>query len=311
MTPTWVGRPRRQLVHLRLGEASSDHNRRPLAEIIGHLAAEGYRGCVIWDAHRVSPRTIEELAASGRRHGLHVTIGLPWSALSWARPLVPHADSLFFEIEATSACPTGMSIAGLGLGRKLDVGIAVATEHAAIVEHAARFAVATDARWLWLRVPTPRHASTAADQLQLTMAYIAGRRMRATYGGRLQIDFDAGERVPLLAETAEVVAAARARAELPLACLLSTLEITCEGRVLPMHVDFPEQFALGSLAEAPLAELIRRWRRWHWREFVDCCTTARAMIAAEDGWPVFDWNRVLLRAAAKNATQSPPAPSEP
>ncbi len=302
---TVSSRPRRQLVHLRLGDAASDHNRRPLAEVIGHLAAEGYRGCVIWDAHRVSPRMIEELSDSGRRHGLHVTVGLPWSALPWARPLVPHADSLFFEIDATTACPTGRSIAGLGLGRKLDVGIVVATDHTAIVEHATRFAMATDARWLWLRVPPPRHESSAAEQLQLTMAYIASRRMRAMHGGRLHIEFEAGERVPLLAESAEVVAAARARVELPLACLLPTLEITADGRVLPMHVDFPQRLALGSLAEAPLVELIRRWRRWHWREFVDCCTTAREIITAEDGWPVFDWSRVLLRAAAKNATAAP------
>jgi hypothetical protein len=305
LSGTPLARPRRQLVHLHVDQSVTHLDLGVVAHVLAHVAHEGYRGCVIWDAHRVSSRTIDELASIARAHELHFTVGIPWQAFPSARAIAPAVDALIFEIDEHTQRPTHLSVAGLGLGRRLDVGITIATDDPTSVEHAARFAATVDARWLWLRAPRHIGESNATAQMQLAMAYAAARRMRSTFAGRLQIDFDMGERAQLLSETAEIVAAARARAELPLACLLSTLEITADGRVLPMHADFPERLALGSLGEAPLPDLIRRWRRWRWREFVDCCAAARSLIVEEEGWQVFDWSRVLLRAAASDATSSP------
>ncbi|PYS83312.1 MAG: radical SAM protein [Acidobacteria bacterium] len=147
-------------------------------------------------------------------------------------------------------------------------------------------------------------AGERPDQTEAAYAVIEALRLKDYIGERVHIQVDLIDRQYVENEPETFFAG-----ELPgdsdnspFAELISPLVIEPDGAVVPIQYGFARKFALGSLYEASLDELIKTWRGVKMLEFRALC---RRLVDSQTGpaeLPFFNWYELLGEMADNRAS---------
>ena len=136
------------------------------------------------------------------------------------------------------------------------------------------------------------------DDVETAVAWLEVLRLRAEHPELLihadVVDFEEARGAPglLLADGPR-----EGWRDAPLGSLVSPLVVEADGTVVPLQYGLARAHALGSLRDAPLRELARRWKRDRYPAFVDVC--ARAFRELERApLPLANWYALVTRVAA-------------
>lgn len=146
---------------------------------------------------------------------------------------------------------------------------------------------------------TTETAGRAPDEIITNAAYLAYMRLQDRLGDRIVLQLDLTHRALVRAEPWRVYAEPEdTAADRPLAALVDTLAVEPDATVVPLQYGFPRAHALGRLTEAPLAELMARWRRDRHAGFRTHCRGVLARsLADETALPAFNWYAALAVGA--------------
>lgn len=168
----------------------------------------------------------------------------------------------------------------------------------------ARFALGQGARLLQIHpLEEVGRAATELrgrrpDATEATWAHVEALRIQALAGERLHVQLDLVDRERLRREPARAFAAPPiASAAAPLGHVLSPLVIEADGTVVPLQYGFPRPFALGSLHDAPLAELAQRWREERHGAFRTLCTRVFDKLTVPVRLPYANWYEAVAAEA--------------
>jgi len=147
-------------------------------------------------------------------------------------------------------------------------------------------------------------AGERPDQTEAAYAVIEALRLKDYIGERVHIQVDLIDRQFVESEPETFFAG-----ELPgdsdnspFAELISPLVIEPDGAVVPIQYGFARKFALGSLYEASLDELIKTWRGVKMLEFRALC---RRLVDSQTGpaeLPFFNWYELVGEMADNRAS---------
>jgi len=140
-------------------------------------------------------------------------------------------------------------------------------------------------------------AEEEPDDLVASGAYLAALRLRDLVEGRLDVHIDAAHRETLREAPELVLGGGDPPDDAPPAAFAPDLVVEADGTVVPLQHGFPREYALGSLREAPLPELVANWRaragdaqlRAHLRRSLE------RILAVPDALPAVDWYRATMR----------------
>lgn len=136
-----------------------------------------------------------------------------------------------------------------------------------------------------------RLPDSVPDTTELAFAFVESLRLRGEGGPAVQLDVV--RRGDLLRHP-ERFFAGEAEEPVPLGRWLSPLVIETSGRVVPVTYGFDARFALGSLADAPLATLASEWSPAPFRQL---CREAHAALTGDDAQEFVNWYEELARLA--------------
>lgn len=181
------------------------------------------------------------------------------------------------------------------------------------LEWVADFALAQGARLLQIhpleRLGRARQGSagTEPDRTTASRAYVEVKRIEHSVGNRLHIQLDLVH-TGAYRDESEIPLADGTSADpisLPLASLVSPLVVEADGTVVPIEYDFARHFALGSLADASLGDLAKRWKRHIYRAFQDLYRDAISDVTAADAPPFTNLYEVIAGMAAETQVCRP------
>jgi MoaA/NifB/PqqE/SkfB family radical SAM enzyme len=136
------------------------------------------------------------------------------------------------------------------------------------------------------------------DDVEMAVAWLEVLRLRAMHPGLLVhadlVDFEEARRDPSL-----LLAGGPREGwmEAPLGSLVSPLVVEADGTVVPLQYGLAREHALGNLADAPLRELARGWKRERYVAFADLCTRAFRVLERAP-LPLASWYALVARVAA-------------
>jgi hypothetical protein len=142
----------------------------------------------------------------------------------------------------------------------------------------------------------------AADELERSMAYVTARRIsrescgresggRESGGRAIEVEIDLFDREQVARTFAPALTTS-----VPLTRLIPTLVIGAEGQVDPIRVGIAG-YSIGRLADAPLLQLLARWRATKAARWVSLHRAAIMRVGRNDAWPVIDWPAELAACA--------------
>ncbi|HET7228971.1 MAG TPA: radical SAM protein [Longimicrobium sp.] len=144
-------------------------------------------------------------------------------------------------------------------------------------------------------------AGMEPDDVEVAVGWLEVLRLRAMYPGLHihadLVDFEEARGNPalLLADGPR-----EGWCDAPLSSLVSPLVVEADGAVVPLQYGIHRRYALGSLADAPLRELARAWKRGRYPAFAELCArTFREMEGA--AIPLANWYALVTRMAADGA----------
>jgi MoaA/NifB/PqqE/SkfB family radical SAM enzyme len=145
------------------------------------------------------------------------------------------------------------------------------------------------------------------DAIESAYAIIEAVRLKENLSDRMYVQVDLLDREFMESEPARVFAD-----ELPeefesfaFADLVSPLVIEPDGAAVPIQYGFARQYALGNLHEAPLAELMTRWRRDQLLNFRALCRRLFQKTAVPTDLPFFNWYEALGEMAITTPSANP------
>jgi Fe-coproporphyrin III synthase len=169
--------------------------------------------------------------------------------------------------------------AGLPLLRKAHIPFALVftltRDNLTDLEWVADFAVAQGAALLQVHPVEQEGRASNDDPLgalsdpQLSDGRLVVECLKRIHGDRLEMQFDALDRRRLPVPPSEIMSwhDAFQRGERTLGEIVSPLVIEEDGAVVPLRYGFPRRLALGRLEEAPLEQLVGKWREAHSSSF--------------------------------------------
>jgi MoaA/NifB/PqqE/SkfB family radical SAM enzyme len=143
-------------------------------------------------------------------------------------------------------------------------------------------------------------AGERPDEVESAHAYLEALRVQALVGDRMLVHIDLFDRRYVAEEPARVFADEMSRDDLasrPFAELLSPLVIEPDGAVVPVEYGFAREYALGSLGDASLGEMISQWRSEGLPRFRALCRRVFAETTAPAELPFFNWYEALEEAS--------------
>ncbi|MBX9579328.1 MAG: radical SAM protein [Gemmataceae bacterium] len=141
------------------------------------------------------------------------------------------------------------------------------------------------------------------DEFEAAVAFLTVDRLREAVGDALVIQLDLLSR-DALPEVADRVFAGPAPADpdgVPFARLVAPLIVEPDGAVVPLAHGFARGFGLGNLYEAPLGELMARWRVGGYGRFRALCRRVYDELSEPAELPLVNWYEVVSRRAAEAA----------
>jgi MoaA/NifB/PqqE/SkfB family radical SAM enzyme len=149
-------------------------------------------------------------------------------------------------------------------------------------------------------------AGEGPDAVEASFAFVVAARLREASAGRLHVQLDLLSRTHLRDHPERVFAGAPPPGpEVTAAELVSPLVIEADGCVVPIQHGFPRAYALGNLKDAPLHELLARWRRDRSVAFRSLCRDVFEELTAPAELPLANWYELLARRAQAAATSRP------
>jgi MoaA/NifB/PqqE/SkfB family radical SAM enzyme len=290
-----------------------------LVPAITDLASEGYNWVSLSGGEPVLYPPLPELLKHSQALGMQTTLvsnGMLLTARQLDR-IQPHLDLLVISLDGKPESHNAMRgserafelmasrLAGLRQ-RGLAFGfIFTLTQHNLDeLPWVAEFAASSGARLLQIHPledfgnATRRLRGKVPDGTEGAYAWVLGQQIQKRLEGRMTVQVDllhssVVERAP------EVVYAADAEPaqEAGLAELISPLVIEADGTVVPLQYGFPRQLALGSLAEASLPTLAKRWRECRWPVFRSLCRALRDEILSAPEATFFNWYECVAAKA--------------
>ena len=141
-------------------------------------------------------------------------------------------------------------------------------------------------------------AGEKPDAVEASFAFVVAARLREVAGDRLYVQLDLLSRNHLRDHPERVFAGEPpAGPETALAELVSPLVIEAGGSVVPIQYGFPRAYAFGNLKNAPLRELLPRWRRDCYDRFRILCRNVFEELTAPAELPLANWYELLARRA--------------
>lgn len=270
----------------------------------------GYRA-VRLRATRYDARVLAVLESLAGR-GIHTQITLePHAIRTVATGGAPVSDSVGTWL--VEAPPGGASADALALiddaiealaGRSLRRGLSVPLTKARARDLECFAAVAAQSGCCHLVVTGDGTEADPVDELERSMAYVTA--MRASRETRLlEVEIDLFER-----EHVARIFAPSLTTSAPLTRLIPTLVIAADGQVDPVRWGIPG-YSIGSLADAPLLQLLARWRSGKATRWVALHRNTIIQVGRRGAWPVVDWPAELTAcarlASAEHGTRGPTA----
>lgn len=134
------------------------------------------------------------------------------------------------------------------------------------------------------------------DGLVANAAYLAALRLQELVEGRLEVHIDIAHR-DILRAAPELVLGLAPPEGAPPAAFAPDLVVEADGTIVPLQHGFPREYALGSLYERALPELLSNWLaragdaqlRAHLRRSLD------RILAEPDAMPAVDWYRATMQ----------------
>ncbi|MBK8252073.1 MAG: radical SAM protein [Polyangiaceae bacterium] len=128
----------------------------------------------------------------------------------------------------------------------------------------------------------------------LALAWLAKTALQGRLGSELEIQLDVVEADQLSTNVCALYAdEAEPNLNAPLAELISPLVITETAEVLPLQYDYPQSLGLGSLHNASLKELGRRFVQKNYSVFLRACRRAFREMSEPSPFPFYNWYRVV------------------
>jgi Fe-coproporphyrin III synthase len=258
---------------------------RPLIDLLDHARARGMRTTVTTNGLLLTERRLAELA--GRVDVLAISVdGRPET-----HDVMRNKAGTFARLESRLSA---VARSGIPFGFITTLTQSNVDEVEFVVDLAARHGAALVQVHPLEPVGAARHNLTGAvpDDQELGFAMFEGLMQSAMQEGvTVHVDVARAADIAALQLSAPVTGDPR------LGDWLSPLVIETDGIVVPMTYGFARRFALGSLAESPLAALAGAWDE---RPFVELCAGVRERLLGE-GRPFFNWYEEVRHAAARSA----------
>jgi MoaA/NifB/PqqE/SkfB family radical SAM enzyme len=130
------------------------------------------------------------------------------------------------------------------------------------------------------------------DSVETSFAVLETQRLRQEFADRITIQLDLASRAGLVGEPGRIFAARNASPganERPLADIVSPLVVETDGTVVPLRYGFARVYALGSLYDARLSELNRKWRSYQYDAFRHMCQEVFDQLVVPSTAPVLNW----------------------
>ena len=145
------------------------------------------------------------------------------------------------------------------------------------------------------------------DEIESAYAVIEAFRLKEEIGDRIYVQVDLIHRESMEAEPSRVFAddLPATTDGLPFAELISPLVIEPDGAVVPIEYGLARQFALGNLHDAPLAELMERWRRDQLQAFRALCRRVFQATTKPAELPYFNWYETLAEMSGAVTPANP------
>ena len=137
------------------------------------------------------------------------------------------------------------------------------------------------------------------DALEASVAILLVAQIQASVGDRLHVQLDLLNRSQLATHPERVYAKRPAEAEPEIAPdeLVSPLVVEADGTVVPLQYKFSRTYALGSLRQAPLRDLLERWRRDSYPAFRRLCQSVFEELTTPTELPMANWYEFITRRA--------------
>lgn len=267
-----------------------------LARALREAADVGYRA-VRLRSPAYDARVVAILDPLGRR-GIHTQLALDPDAIrSVTTAAAPVSDTLgTWLVETPAAGESDDVIAVVDdaiealANHSLRRGLCVPLTKTRARDIEALVTVAADGGCALLVVTADGTEVDPADELERSMAYVASRRAgRDTRS--LDVDIDLFER-----EHVARIFAPSLSTSAPLTRLVPTLVIAADGQVDPVRSGIPG-YSIGRLGDAPLLQLLARWRTGKATRWVALHRNAIARVGRREAWPIIDWPTELVACA--------------
>jgi MoaA/NifB/PqqE/SkfB family radical SAM enzyme len=142
-------------------------------------------------------------------------------------------------------------------------------------------------------------AGARPDEVETSFAFLAAAQMQELAGDRLfvQLDLLSRNQLPEHPERVFATGPDPADADIPFAELVSPLIIETDATVVPLQYGFARAYAIGNLGEAPLRDLLPRWRRERALAFRRLCRLVFDELTAPAELPMANWYEHVARRA--------------